>query len=194
MPWSAYAPRVINFFKKENDNYGEFMVLYNRKLIDFQLARWLSSQRAHYWSHNAVGQEFEPVWPLNVALSKRQCFRTKCAKNNSELQSKLLCSSELFSLTLQSLTSISSAKRKSSKSSSFVSKSNVRICYTSTLTYPMLQPPFDLDVAHPITDVRLYPYKGRGVNYMQWVIFWTSRILLHLVKPWTPHLRPGKEY
>jgi len=62
--------------------------------------------RAHYWSRNAVGQEFKPVWPLNVALSKGNVS----AQNVWRTVQQLLCSSELFSLILQSLTSMSSAK------------------------------------------------------------------------------------
>ena len=38
-----YLQRTKSIFP--HDNYGEFMVLYNRKLTSFQLARWLSSQR-----------------------------------------------------------------------------------------------------------------------------------------------------
>jgi len=39
------------------------------------------------------------------------------------------------------------------------------------LPIPMVQAHFDPDVVHPMTDVRLYPYKGEGVYYMQRIVF-----------------------
>ena len=152
--------------------------------------------RVHYWSRNAVGQEFEPVWSLNVALSKKAMFPHKMCEEQFKASEQLLCSSELFSLILQSRTLYclpsanhffdkSHLNHSSCSSSSLcqtpIARSTLGYAIQALLSIPILQPPFDIDVAHPITDLRLYTYKG--VNHIQRIVFWTSRILLHLVKP-----------
>ena len=76
------APCNKNLNKKK-ENYGEFMVLYNRKLTSFQLARWLSSQRHTTDRVMRSGRSSNQSWPLDVALLKRQSFHAECVKNSS---------------------------------------------------------------------------------------------------------------
>jgi len=112
-------------------------------------------------------------------------------KSHLKHPSSSLCQSALRSTEFDSTVSQKFNRSVDSRNNHSTLGSGIQVL----LPIAMVQACFDPDVAHPITDIRLYPYKGGGgVNYMQRIVFWTSRILLHLVKPGTPHLRPGKEY